>query len=399
MSRPRVLTGQHFMNGDTACAEGALAAGCSFFAGYPITPSTEIAERLSVRMPEVGASYVQMEDELASMAAILGASWSGARAMTATSGPGFTLMMENIGLGAMTETPCVVVNIQRGAPSTGLPTLVGQADVMQAKWGSHGDYEIIAYAPTSCQEMFDLTVKAFNQADRFRVPVLIMADEVVGHLTERVVIPPEDHIVRVGPRRPTLVPGTPFQPFATNGDLIPLMPRAGDGFRMHITGLTHDERGYPAMDATAHDLLVRRLTEKISRAAREIVEYESWMLDDADIVLIAYGCVARSARKAVALARQDGIRAGLLRLITLWPFPGPVITALSQRVRAFAVAELNLGQMKREVERFTDRPVLLASHAGGALIPPEVILHSVEEAARSGGQRWGSGREAAGTWQ
>ncbi len=396
MSRPRVLSGPHFMNGDTACAEGALAAGCSFFAGYPITPSTEIAERLAARMPEVGAYYVQMEDELASMAAVLGAAWAGARAMTATSGPGFTLMMENIGLGAMTETPCVVVDVQRGAPSTGLPTLVGQADVMQAKWGSHGDYEVIAYAPASCQEMFDLTVKAFNQADRFRTPVFIMADEVIGHLTERVVIPAEDRIVRTGPRRPTLVPGTPFHPFATNGDLIPLMPRAGDGFRIHVTGLTHDAQGYPATDATTHDLLVRRLSEKISRAASEIAEYESWSVDDAEIVVITYGCVARSARRAVALARQEGIRAGLLRLITLWPFPGHVVTALSQQARAFVVAELNLGQMKREVERFTARSVVLASHAGGELIPPEVILDSVREAARDGGRRRVHGEEAAG---
>ncbi|MFQ5878990.1 MAG: 2-oxoacid:acceptor oxidoreductase subunit alpha [Dehalococcoidia bacterium] len=369
------------MNGDTACAEGALAAGLSFFAGYPITPSTEIAERLARRLPEVGGYYVQMEDELGSMAAVLGAAWGGARAMTATSGPGFTLMMENIGLAAMTETPCVVVDVQRGAPSTGLPTLVGQADVMQAKWGSHGDYEIIAYAPSSCQEIFDLTVKAFNMADRFRTPVFIMADEVVGHLTERVVIPGEESVPRLGPQRPTTPPGQPFLPFATDGDLVPPMPRAGDGYRIHVTGLTHDERGYPATDAETHDRLVRRLCAKIADHAEEIVEYEEFMLTDAEVLVIAYGCVCRSARKAVSLAREEGIRAGLLRLITLWPFPGQRVRELSDEGKGLVVAELNLGQMAREVERFTTRPVLRVGHAGGVLTSPDPILAAIREAS------------------
>src|SRR3990172_2853066 len=215
-TRPRVLTGAHFINGDIACAEGALAAGLGLFAGYPITPSTEIAERLAQRLPEVGGRYIQMEDELASMAAVLGASWGGVRAMTATSGPGFTLMMENLGLGVMTETPCVVVDVQRGSPSTGLPTLVGQSDVMQAKWGSHGDYEIVAYSPSSCQEMFDLTIKAFNTADRLRIPVILLADEVIGHMTERVVIPEASKIERVERKRPALAPGNGYHPYATH---------------------------------------------------------------------------------------------------------------------------------------------------------------------------------------
>ncbi|MBI2939894.1 MAG: 2-oxoacid:acceptor oxidoreductase subunit alpha [Chloroflexi bacterium] len=372
------------MNGDHACAEGALAAGCTFFAGYPITPSTEIAERLSRRMPDLGGHYAQMEDELASMAAILGAAWGGARAMTATSGPGFTLMMENIGLAVMTETPCVVVDVQRGSPSTGLPTLVGQSDVMQAKWGSHGDYEIIAYAPSSCQEMFDLTVKAFNAADRFRTPVLIMADEVVGHMTERVVIPEESQIVQRERKRPAVSPNGPLHLFAPDGDLVPPMPPVGEGYQIHVTGLTHDDRGYPATRAETHDILIRRLSEKITRAAPEIVEYEELFLEDAEVAVIAYGCVARSARKAVSLARQEGIRAGLLRLVTLWPFPSARVTELARQVRAVVVAELNLGQMRREVERFTDRPVWPVNHAGGALLTPAQILAPIQEAAVNG---------------
>lgn len=381
--RNRVLTGRHFMLGDVACAEGALAAGCTFFAGYPITPSTEIAERLARRLPEVGGHYIQMEDELGSMAAILGASWAGAKAMTATSGPGFSLMMENIGLAVMTETPCVVVDIQRGSPSTGLPTLAGQSDVMQAKWGSHGDYEIIAYAPASCQEMFDLTIRAFNMAERFRNPVLVLADEVVGHMTERVVIPREEEIERWERPRPTVPPGEDFLPFAAGEDLVPPMPRAGDGYRIYVESLTHDERGYPVMNPEVHDRLVRRLNEKIRRAAVRIAEYELDVPEDSEVVLIAYGSTARSGRQALQVARKQAMRVGMLRPVTLWPFPEWVIQELSERVRAFVVAELNLGQMAREVERFTGQPVFRATHAGGMMMPPDLILASIEEAYRN----------------
>lgn len=379
---PAVLTGQHFLLGDHACAEGALAAGCRFFGGYPITPSTEIAERLARRLPEVGGIFVQMEDELASMAAIVGASVAGARAMTATSGPGFSLMMENLGLAAMMEVPCVVVNVQRGGPSTGLPTLVGQADVMQARWGSHGDYEIVAYCPSSPQECFDLTVKAFNTADRFRIPVLVMADEVVAHMMERVTIPPAEAIPRVERKRPRQGPGdNGFLPFKPDDDLIPPMVHAGEGYRIHFTGLTHDERGYPAITAPAHDRLVRRLVDKVRQKAWEIVEYEEYRLEDARVVILAYGSTARSARRAVGLAREQGIAAGLLRPITLWPFPGERVKKLAERVRAFVVPELNLGQISREVERFTSLPVLGVNHAGGAMMPPEPILDAIREVA------------------
>ena len=379
---PAVLTGQHFLLGDHACAEGALAAGCRFFGGYPITPSTEVAELLARRLPEVGGLFVQMEDELASMAAIVGASVAGARAMTATSGPGFSLMMENLGLAVMMEVPCVVINVQRGGPSTGLPTLVGQADVMQARWGSHGDYEIVAYSPASPQECFDLTVKAFNTADRFRIPVLVMADEVVAHMMERVTIPPAEAIPRVERKRPAHGPeGNGFLPFKPDDDLIPPMVHAGEGYRVHFTGLTHDERGYPALTAPAHDRLVRRLVDKVRLRESEIVEYEEYCLEDARVVIIAYGSTARSARRAVGLAREQGIAAGLLRPITLWPFPGERVKKLAERVRAFVVPELNLGQISREVERFTSLPVLGVNHAGGAMMPPEPILEAIREVA------------------
>ena len=377
---PRVLTGHHFMNGDEACAEGAIAAGCTFFAGYPITPSTEVAERMSRRLPQVGGYYVQMEDEMASMAAILGAAWAGARSLTATSGPGFTLMMENIGLGIFTETPCVVVDVQRGAPSTGLPTLVGQGDVMQARWGSHGHYEVIAYSPSSPQECFDFIVKAFNTADRFRMPVFILADEVVGHMTERVVIPTEEDIPITRPKRPARPPGNGFRAFQPDDDLIPPMPVAGEGYRIHVTGLTHDERGYPATDAENQDKLVRRLVDKVLRHAEEIIEYEEYCLDDAEVAVIAYGCTARSARRAVNVARQRGLKVGLLRPITLWPFPENRVRALDSQVGAFVVPELNLGQIAREVERFTRRPVLRVGHGGGVMLPPEPIVAAIQEA-------------------
>lgn len=380
-AEPRVLTGQHFMNGDVACAEGALAAGCRFFAGYPITPSTEVAERLAQRLPRVGGVYVQMEDELASIAAVLGASWAGAKAMTATSGPGFSLMMENVGLAAMTETPCVIVDVQRGGPSTGLPTLVSQADVMQAKWGSHGDFEPIAFAPESPQEMFDLTIQAFNAAERYRTPVFLMADEVVGHMTERVVIPAAEEIDLVDRKRPPQTRDG-WLPFATDADLVPAMPNAGDGYNIHVTGLTHDERGYPATDALVHDRLVRRLNRKIQVHAKEITRYEELYVDDAEVIVVTFGCTARSAKRAVTQARERGIKAGMFRLITLWPFPQGRLRELANRVRRFVVAEMNLGQMAREVERHIRRPAVWVTHAGGAMIPPETILRSIIEAKR-----------------
>jgi 2-oxoglutarate ferredoxin oxidoreductase subunit alpha len=378
--KPRVLTGSHFMSGDEACAEGALAAGLDFFAGYPITPSTEIAEHLATRLPSVGGKFVQMEDELASMAAIIGASAAGARSLTATSGPGFSLMMENIGLAAMMELPCVVANVQRASPSTGLPTMVGQSDILQARWGSHGDYGIIAYCPASPQECFDLTVVAFNMADKYRVPAFILMDEIIGHMTERVVIPAAEalhNVPRKGPRHP---PGErPFLGYAPDEDLVPPIAHAGEGYKVHMTGLTHDERGYPAMFAETHDKLVNRLVDKVRLHAAEIEMYEEFKVDDAETVVVAFGCTARSARRAVRQARDEGIRCGLLRLLTVWPFPEGRIRQIIEagKVKRFIVPEVNLGQLRREVERLTSLPVERLNHAGGAMPIPEAILELI----------------------
>jgi 2-oxoglutarate ferredoxin oxidoreductase subunit alpha len=370
------------MNGDQACAEGALAAGCRFFAGYPITPSTEIAERLARRMPEIGGTFIQMEDELGSMAAILGASAAGVRSMTATSGPGFSLMMENIGLGMMLEIPCVVVDIQRGAPSTGLPTLPGQADVMQARWGSHGDYSAVAFSPWSPQEIFDLTIHAFNVADRYRLPVFLLADEVVGHMVERVVIPPEDQVQRWERKRPANGPAPDFEPFrADPDDLVPPMVHAGEGYRFHFTSLTHDEHGYPDMSPETHHRLVTRLVDKVRCHASELARTDAVSLDDARIVVMAFGSTARSAHRAVREARAEGIPAGLLRLVSLWPFPEAIVRQAAERAEAFVVAEMNLGQIGLEVQRHVACPVYGVTHAGGAMMPPEPILEAIRRAA------------------
>ena len=383
MTARSVLTGQHFMHGDHACAEGAIAAGCRFFGGYPITPSTEIAERLARRMPEVGGVFIQMEDELGSIASILGASAAGVRSMTATSGPGFSLMMENLGLAVMLEIPCVIVNVQRGSPSTGLPTMPGQSDVMQARWGSHGDYEIAVYTPWSPQEIFDLTILSFNIADRYRIPVVLLADEVIGHMVERVVIPEQDQIEIWERKRPKESPNGGFNPFEVqDDDLVPPMVHAGEGYHIHYTGLTHDERGYPDMTADTHHALISRLVQKVRRNADQIIRTEGYHLEDAQILVIAYGCTARSARRAVSEARLQGIKVGLLRLISIWPFPEDLLRELSETVEHFIVPELNLGQISQEVERVVMRPVKGVHHAGGAMIPPGRIMEAIHEVSK-----------------
>ncbi|MEN6489698.1 MAG: 2-oxoacid:acceptor oxidoreductase subunit alpha, partial [Smithella sp.] len=310
MSAQEVLTGIHFINGDQACCEGALAAGCRFFAGYPITPATEIAESMSKRLPRLGGIFIQMEDEIASMAAILGASWGGVKSMTSTSGPGFSLMMENIGLGICTETPCVVCNVQRGGPSTGLPTLVAQGDMMQARWGSHGHYEIIALSPSSPQEMFDFTIRAFNLSEQYRLPVIVLADEVIGHMNERVIIPREDEIEIIDRRKPT-VSREEYLAYKPDADGVAPMANCGDGYRIHVTGLTHDERGYPAMDAKGQEEMVSRLVNKIRNNRHKIIKTKNMFIDDAEVVVVSYGISARSSMQAVRDARNDGIKAGL----------------------------------------------------------------------------------------
>ena len=387
-----LLTGEHFMLGDHAAAEGAILAGCRFFAGYPITPATEIAERMSVRMPQVDGVYIQMEDELASMNAILGASWAGVKAMTATSGPGFSLMMENLGLGIMLETPCVLVNVQRGGPSTGLPTLVGQQDMMQARWGSHGDYEIIALSPTSPQELFDLVLRAFNLSEKYRIPVLVMTDAEVGHMTEKVVIPPPEQVEIIN--RPQVREGDVapdhfrvYRDGDGNGYVSP-MTVAGQGYRIHVTGLTHDERGYPGMDAQTQEWNLRRLINKIQANRDDIIQVEEQYLDDAEVVVVSYGISARTSLWPIELARQEGIRVGYLRLITVWPFPEERIRNLAKGIRAFVVPEINMGQISREVERCAagQAVVIGANRAGGDILEPEHVLKVIRSAAGRGEQ-------------
>jgi 2-oxoglutarate ferredoxin oxidoreductase subunit alpha len=377
-----VLTGAHFIDGDHACCEGALAAGCRFVAGYPITPSTEVVERIAWRFPEVGGVFIQMEDEIASSIAIAGAVWGGQKAMTVTSGPGFSLMMEHLGYAAMTETPCVFVNVQRGGPSTGLPTLPAQADMMQAKWGSHGDYEVIAVSPNSPQECFDLTIKAFNLAERYRVPALVMMDECVGHMMERVVIPVPEQI-DIYQRRYTTAAQDEYLPYAPGDDMVPTMARAGAGYRFHVTGLTLDERGFPDMNAAGQARLLRRITEKVKKNAVAMADVEEQGCEDAEVVVFAYGITSRVVLPAITEMRRRGRKVGLLRPRVVWPFPEHRIRALAPKVKAFVVPELNLGQMVREVERCAGATrVISVPHAGGTVHNPATIADALAEALR-----------------
>jgi 2-oxoglutarate/2-oxoacid ferredoxin oxidoreductase subunit alpha len=382
MSHPHpqaVLTGTHFMNGDAACCEGLLAAGARFAAGYPITPSTEVVERFAARAPKAGGLFIQMEDELAASIAIQGMVWAGEKSFTVSSGPGFSLMMEHIGYAAMTETPCVFVDVQRGGPSTGLPTLPAQGDMMQARFGSHGDYLTISLVPDSPQECFDLAVTSMNLAERFRVPVMFMMDECVGHMTEKVVIPPADQI-EVYPRRRTSKKPGEYLPFAPGEDLVPEMAHAGEGHSLFVTGLTHDERGYPLMNPVQQDKLVNRLFDKIRRAADELVLVEEDGLEDADAVVLCYGITSRVARRAIQLAREKGHKVGFLRLKCVWPFPEKLIRELAGRVKAIIAPELNLGQVVLEVERCAagQTRVIAVPHAGGTVHKPVDIVAAIE---------------------
>jgi 2-oxoglutarate/2-oxoacid ferredoxin oxidoreductase subunit alpha len=374
-----VLTGAHFIDGDHACSEGAIAAGCRFVAGYPITPSTEIVERIAERFPFVGGVFIQMEDEIASSIAIQGAVWTGKKAMTVTSGPGFSLMMEHIGYAAMTETPCVFVDVQRAGPSTGLPTMPAQGDMMQARWGSHGDYGIIALCPNSPQECFDLTIRAFNLAEQFRVPVLLMMDECVGHMIERVIIPPV-HEIQIFQRRSYDGPKNEFLLFHPDNNLVPPMVKAGEGYQIHVTGLTHDERGYPSMTVDTQAKLVTRLVNKLRVNADTIVDYREDGVEGADIVVVTYGITSRTAIPAIEQARKEGMRIGHLRLVTAWPFPEKRIRELASKVKAFVVPELNLGQMVYEVERLANgkAKVELVPHAGGTVHNPKEIYTTIK---------------------
>lgn len=367
-----------FVQGNEACAKGAIKAGCRFFAGYPITPSTEVAENLAKDLPTVGGSFVQMEDEIASAGAIIGGSWGGSKSMTATSGPGFSLMQENIGYAFITETPIVIVNVQRGSPSTGQPTMAAQADMMQARWGSHGDYEPIALAPSSVQEFFDFTIKAFNLSEEYRTPVFVMADEVIGHMREKIVIEDDIEIV------PRTMPNKEenYLPFKNVENGTNPMPSFGEGFNIHVTGLTHDERGYPDTNSPeTHTELVQRLCDKILNNKDKICSVVSEGCEDADIVVVSYGAPVRSVITAVKKAQEEGKKVGYIKIDTPWPFPDEQIAELVGDASDVIVVEMNLGQMYYEVDRVLDSKVNthLIGIIGGLLPTPDEILSKIEE--------------------
>lgn len=368
------------MTGNEACAEGAIAAGCRFFGGYPITPSSEIAEYLSRRFPIIGAKFIQMEDEIGAMGAVIGAALTGVKAMTATSGPGFSLKQENIGYAAMAEVPCVIVDVQRGGPSTGTPTLPAQMDVQQARWGTHGDRGVIALTASSAQETFEQTINAFNLAEKYMTPVVLLIDEITGHTTEKVTLPDYDSIERVDRKRPTGPPET-YLPYKYTEDCIPILAPFGTGYRYNVTGLCHNDTGFPTNDSKEIERLIMRLTEKIVKHRGDIIHCKRMMLDDAEIAIFAYGSVARSARQAVLRLREEGIKVGLLEPTVLWPFPSEIVLEIAERVKSFVVAELNLGQMAREVELASKckADIYRLNRVDGDPISPPQIISRVRE--------------------
>jgi 2-oxoglutarate ferredoxin oxidoreductase subunit alpha len=366
------------LQGNNACALGALAVGCRFYAGYPITPSSEIAEFLSRELPKLGGKFIQMEDEIASIAAVIGASVGGLKAMTATSGPGFSLMHENIGYAIVAEIPCVVVNVMRAGPSTGLPTSPSQGDVMQARWGTHGDHPIIVLAPASVREAFDLTVAAFNFAEKYRTPVIVLMDEVVGHMREKIVLPEPGSVEIVKREMPT-VPPEWYEPFGnTPSDVPPLAP-FGEGYRYHITGLLHDTRGFPTERLDEIQPWVERIFRKIDRHLDEICMWDEDGVDDARVLVVSYGATARSARQAIKIARaRYGRKVGLLRLKTLWPFPEAAVERAAANTPRVIVPEMNLGQIALEVERIVGRgKVIRVGRADGQIVTPDEILDAM----------------------
>jgi len=368
------------LQGNHACALGAIAAGCRLFAGYPITPSSEIAERMARELPRVDGVFVQMEDEIASMAACLGGSLGGVKCMTATSGPGFSLKQENIGYGIQAEIPCVVINVMRGGPSTGMPTRPAQGDVMQARWGTHGDHPIIVLTPASVQEIFEQTIQAFNFSETYRIPVIVLYDEAIGHLVDTVDLPnPED--IEIKNRKWATGPAEDYLPYAPDADGIPPMPLPGDGYRTHTTGLTHLETGFPTQVPADVDRVTRRLLDKIENHRDAIEQYELSCCDDAEILIVAFGITARAGERAVNIAREKGIKAGLLRPVTLWPFPERILQQLAARARHVLVAEMNAGQLILEIERLCAgaTPVSGINRFDGETIKPLEILAKIEE--------------------
>lgn len=363
-----------------AVAEGAIDAGCRFFAGYPITPSSEIAEHLSRKLPEIGGRFMQMEDEIAAMGAVIGASLGGMKSMTATSGPGFSLKQENIGFASMTEVPVVVVNVMRGGPSTGLPTLPSQGDVMQARWGTHGDHPIIVLAPASVREAYDLTVEAFNMSEKYRVPVILLLDEIIGHVHEKVTLPDPGGLEIINRKKPT-VPPQEYLPYDSDESLIPPMANFGEGYRYHVTGLVHDETGFPTNVTEKIEAQLGRLNTKLDKYLDEIIKYEETYTEDAAIGVLSFGSSARSSRQALKKAREEGIKAGMIQLQTLWPFPTERIRLFGEQVSHIVVPELNMGQIAHEVEHAVrgEAEVLRVNKITGDPIHPDEILAGIKE--------------------
>ncbi|MBN1551027.1 2-oxoacid:acceptor oxidoreductase subunit alpha [bacterium] len=369
-----------FVQGNHACVLGALRAGCRFFAGYPITPSSEIAEILSIELPKLGGKFIQMEDEIAAMGAVIGASLTGLKAMTATSGPGFSLKQENIGYAAMAEVPCVIVNVQRGGPSTGLPTQSSQSDIQQARWGTHGDHEIIVLAPSTIPEIYATTIRAFNLAEKYRTPVVLLLDEIIGHMREILKEPPDSDIEIVNRPRPACSSET-YLPYQIVPSDIPPMADFGSGYRYHVTGLCHDQTGFPTNDPQKIDNHIRRLNRKISRYQDEIFAYEATNIDGADIILVSFGSTARAARQAMMSYPSEKGKIGLFRPISLWPFPEKHFQELSASVKAIIVCEANMGQLKREIERIVkgNAPVHLVNSVNGEPVFPQHISQKINE--------------------
>jgi 2-oxoglutarate ferredoxin oxidoreductase subunit alpha len=368
------------LQGNQACALGAIAAGCRLFAGYPITPSSEIAERMAKELPRVDGVFIQMEDEIASMAAVLGASMGGVKSMTATSGPGFSLKQENIGYGIQAEVPCVVINVMRGGPSTGMPTRPAQGDVMQSRWGTHGDHPIIVVTPSSVQEIYQQTIQAFNFSETYRIPVVVLYDEAIGHLVDTVDLPDPDDI-EIKNRKWATGPAEDYQPYAADEDGIPPMPLPGDGYRTHTTGLTHLESGFPTQVPAEVSRVTGRLLDKIEHHRDAIEQYELSHCDDAEILVVTFGITARSSERAVNIARERGIKAGLLRLVTLWPFPERILQELAGHASHVLVPEMNAGQLILEIERLCPDTVTVSgiNRFDGEPINPEEVLKKIEE--------------------
>jgi len=367
----------HFWSGNEACVEGAIIAGCRFFAGYPISPANEIPEELSERLPKVGGIFMQMEDELASIGAVMGASWAGKKAMTATSGPGFSLMQETLGWGFMTETPCVVVDVQRVGPGTGQATRGAQGDVMQARWGTHGDYAAIALSPNSVQEMFELTIRAFNLSEKYRTPVVLLADETISHVREQIAVPPQDSIEIVNRKKPK----AGETKFFGLKEVAP-MPSVGEGFNVAATASTHDEQGVRfTQDASVHRRMVEALVAKIYDHTDDVVEAECHNVDHCDIGLVSFGCTSRAVYEAVKRAEECGIGVGHVRLRTVWPFPDDAVARLARSARRIVVPEMNMGQVAGEVQRVAGamKVVRLDRIGGGELITPEEIFDVISE--------------------